>query len=762
MKKIKSMRKVIFRPRLLLNVSLLICLFMMPWMVLAAGLGKLTVGSYLGQPFKAEVELVAVKESDIPALAAKLASPEAFRQAGLKYLDYHAGLSITVARRVDGRPYLQILSSQSVNEPFINLLIELNSSAGRLLREYTVLLDPAEMPLTPQAPVAQNDAVKAVTDKSGGVSVKEAPSAKSTASSVVPPSARDWSETNYGPVVPGDNLTRIARQITPDGVDLNQMLVALYRANRDAFIEKNMNLLRVGAILRIPAQQEIASISPKEAVREVRTQTVDWHTYRQRVADMASGLASAQSQQSASGKITSVTDESALAEGAVSQEVLRLSKGELLQDKQPANAEATKDSTQQYQQMMEEDAIAEGRALREANERVAQLEQNVNRLQRLMQLKDEGIESTPLEQLSKPVLPSVDSVGAEAPSVPVVELTDQDLARNSVMPEFTIPAQSVTDPLSMAILEPGLAETDEFAWLDELINFVVENIMLVGGGLAALLATWLGVSMFRRRQEQAEMEAYNDIDDYEVIGLGSDSEAVAKHKEEAADPSGFYRDAEKGESEGVTPNPAFFFGKKLDENPFTEEVVTDQSSQINQDDSTEISRMFQDDIKININSDDREEGDKQPADIMVEDTLDKWRFPNNETHEAENAEKNIFKEDTLVDEVVTPGEDNQIDFESGYSDYTEKSENKLTGLGEKFAHIDLNLGDASAALPAVDDVVETENDHWQEVATKIDLAKAYLEMEDWDGAREILQEVLQEGDVEQQTTARTMLSEIGG
>ncbi|MFZ1713110.1 MAG: FimV/HubP family polar landmark protein, partial [Nitrosomonas sp.] len=113
-------------------------------------------------------------------------------------------------------------------------------------------------------------------------------------------------------------------------------------------------------------------------------------------------------------------------------------------------------------------------------------------------------------------------------------------------------------------------------------------------------------------------------------------------------------------------------------------------------------------------------------------------------------------------EVVTPGEDNQIDFESGYSDYTEKSENKLTGLGEKFAHIDLNLGDASAALPAVDDVVETENDHWQEVATKIDLAKAYLEMEDWDGAREILQEVLQEGDVEQQTTARTMLSEIGG
>lgn len=771
MKKIKYMRKIIFLPHLLLNISLLICLFMAPWIVLAAGLGKLTVGSYLGQPFKAEVELVAIKESDIPTLTAKLASPEAFRQAGLKYLDYHAGLSVTVARRVDGRPYLQMASSQSINEPFINLLIELNSAAGRLLREYTVLLDPAEMPLTPQVPVTQNDAVKAGTDESARASTEGMANTRSVVSSVRQQSADDWNEASYGPVVSGDNLTRIARQITPDGIDLNQMLVALYRANRDAFIEKNMNLLRIGAVLRIPEQQEIASISPKEAVREVRTQTADWHSYRQRVADMANGIVSSQSQQSASGKITSVTDEATSAEGAISQEVLRLSKGELLQDKQPTNAEVAKGSSQQHMQMMEEDAIAKERALREANERVAQLEQNVNRLQRLLQLKDEGLESAQLGQLSKSVLTPAEPASipsAEAPSAPADEYAGQDFARDSsVMPEFTIPAQPVTDPIPATILQPDLTDPDEFAWLDALIDFATENVMLIGGALAVLLATWLGISMFHRRQEQAEIDAYDDIGNYEVIEPGSASASEisgTRTENDVPGQSDFDRETEKSGVEGTSPNPAFFFGRKLDESPSTEEVSTAGSAQTSSEDSIELSRIFQEEIKIETDSDsdERDEGSKQSADIMAEKAIDTWRSPSSETRETEeHVEKNIFDEDALVDEPAASKDSHEIDFESNYADHAEQAGHKSVNLDEKFARIDLNFGDESAATPASKNFVEAGSDHWQEVSTKIDLAKAYLEMEDRDGAREILQEVLQEGDAEQQETARTMLSEIG-
>ncbi len=763
MKKTRSIRKMGFLPRLLLliNASLLICLFMSSWIAMAAGLGKLTIGSYLGQPFKAEIELIAVKDGDIPALTAKLASPEAFRQAGLKYLDYHAGLSVTVARRVDGRPYLQILSSQGVNEPFINLLIELNSPAGRLLREYTVLLDPAEMPLMPQTPVVQDNAVKTASSKSEQTTARVTESVKPAASGVQQSSTDDWTETSYGPVAPGDNLTRIARQITPNGVDLNQMLVALYRANRAAFIEKNMNLLRVGAILRIPEQREIASISPKEAVREVRTQTADWHSYRQRVANMASGATNSQSQQATSGKITTVADDTILAEGTVSQEVLRLSKGELLQDKHLVKPGAGESSAQQTKQMMEEDAIAKEHTRQEASERAAHLEQNVNRLQRLLQLKEEGL--TP-EQSPEPMPgdPSVTSP-AETASVSALGAASQALAENSIMPEFTIPAQPVTDPNLAPILQPDMIEPDEFAWINTLIDFAVENIMLVGGALTALLATWLGISMFRRRQEQAEMDAYDDMANYEVIGPENSSAAVATvYTEETLEQPSSYREAEKHETEEPVASSAFFFGKKLDEHhPLMDDASPAASSQTELEDSAELSRMFRDEIKIEADDDSRT-GFKQTADIAAEETIDKWRFPSSETREVKNQpEENIFSEEVLIEKPLTSQDSHEIDFESsGYADIMKQSEHKPAKLGEQFAHIDLNLGEESTITPVFGNVMEAEEDRWQEVSTKIDLAKAYLEMEDKDGAREILQEVLQEGDSEQQAAARTILSEI--
>ncbi|MDT8363378.1 MAG: FimV/HubP family polar landmark protein [Nitrosomonas sp.] len=765
MKKIKFIWEIKSLPYLLFNALLLIFLLTSSSTALTAGLGNLAVGSYLGQPFKAEIELVAVKDSDIPAITAKLASPEAFQQAGLKYLDYHAALSVAVAQRVDGRPYLQIFSSRGINEPFINLLIELNSPTGRLLREYTVLLDPAETQLMPQVPVARNDAADTV--------LNQTPAKRITSTEPVPSDMQqsygsDGTEASYGPVVPGDNLTRIVRQITPDNIDLNQMLVALYRANRDAFIEKNMNLLRVGAILRIPAHQEITSISPREAVREVRTQTTDWHSYRQRVADMASGVSGAQSQQSVSGKITKDADNIALIENTESDEVLRLSKGELLQDKQSIRPESTEDLSQQRLHMMEEDAIAKERTLQEANERVTQLEQNVSKLQRLLQLKNDGLNPEQFDQILEPASIPVDPANtpsSETLSTPVLESVGQEPVSNSIMPEFTIPAQPVTAPSPAAILQPDLTETDEFAWLDTLIAFAVENIMLIGGALAALLATWLGISIFRHRQEQAEMNLYDNIDNYDATGTTDSSETAAEYLKEAPDQSGFHRETGKSESGETVSNPAFFFGKKLDENPLTEDTSATKYSQTESQDSTELSRIFQEEIKIGTDADERENNSEQATDIITEETMDKWRFPDGDILEIEEpTDNNIFSKDTLAEKPVISEDSHQIDFEPTHTDPGDQVKHEASGLNESFTRIDLNLGDESvtASAPTLENSEETGGDQWQEVATKIDLAKAYLEMEDKEGAREILQEVLQEGDAEQQATARTMLSEIDG
>ncbi|MGH8619323.1 MAG: type IV pilus assembly protein FimV, partial [Burkholderiales bacterium] len=132
----------------------------MPWgagIAEAAGLGKITILSSLGQPLAAEIELVAVQKEEIPSLTARLASPEAFRAANITFSPALAGARLAIERRANGQYYIRLSSSRIVNEPFLDLLVELTWGSGRLVREYTVLIDPPAIPGAapqPGAPVA--------------------------------------------------------------------------------------------------------------------------------------------------------------------------------------------------------------------------------------------------------------------------------------------------------------------------------------------------------------------------------------------------------------------------------------------------------------------------------------------------------------------------------------------------------------------------------------------------------------------------------
>ncbi|MGH8669089.1 MAG: type IV pilus assembly protein FimV, partial [Burkholderiales bacterium] len=130
----------------------------------AAGLGRLTVLSPLGQPLNAEIEIVSLRPGEEDGLSARLASPDAFRQAGIEPNAVLSGVRLMLERR-GGRAFIRVTSSQPVSEPFLDLLVELQWSAGRLVREYTLLLDPPEYkgpqaiaaapPPKPAAPTAQ-------------------------------------------------------------------------------------------------------------------------------------------------------------------------------------------------------------------------------------------------------------------------------------------------------------------------------------------------------------------------------------------------------------------------------------------------------------------------------------------------------------------------------------------------------------------------------------------------------------------------------
>jgi pilus assembly protein FimV len=111
----------------------------------AAGLGRLTVQSALGQPLRAEVEISALTPAEAASVNARLAPPDAFRQAGLSFNPALSSLRFAVDRRPDGSSVVRITSAQPINEPFVDLLVELNWATGRFVREYTFLLDPPEL-----------------------------------------------------------------------------------------------------------------------------------------------------------------------------------------------------------------------------------------------------------------------------------------------------------------------------------------------------------------------------------------------------------------------------------------------------------------------------------------------------------------------------------------------------------------------------------------------------------------------------------------
>ncbi|TYP91852.1 MULTISPECIES: type IV pilus assembly protein FimV [Nitrosomonas] len=484
----------------------LILLLIFPWLAYTAGLGKLTHGSFLGQPFKAEIELVSVAKDEIPSLSARLASPEVFRQAGVPYAPYHSSLSVSIEKRVNGQPYIQITSPQLVDEPFVSLLIELNGLSGRLLREYTVLLDPADtQTATPVNQIIQHTPGLSKTALTSAEVIQ--PQIKTGQKSITDRANSSTSNkqgrVTYGPVARGETLTRIAKKVTPEGVDLNQMLIALYQANQNAFFGKDMNLLKVGAILRIPDQNEILTVSQVEATREIGTQAANWHVNRQKLAGAAMGFSSRPKEEvtpSAATRISATVPEEKnhAVKKIPPEEVLMLSKGEQLESRQAESLNGEKNSAgQDYLRMMEEDAIAKDRALKEVNERVALLEQNIERLQRLLEIKGTGMTDAQTQAAAALTPTLAEPVTAETTPNDSRDIAPiHDIKR--LEPSKTVISTPSAEQTVNQVLVPHSSELIEATLLDQIVGFVSDDLELAAGALVILLTSWLSISMLRR------------------------------------------------------------------------------------------------------------------------------------------------------------------------------------------------------------------------------------------------------------------------
>lgn len=757
----------------ILSKAFLTGVLLTAWAVQAASLGKLTVSSYLGQPLNAEIALESVTDKEIDSLSARLASPKIFQKAGVELAPYHATLSVSVEKRANGRPYIRISSSQAVNEPFLNLLIELSSSSGHLLREYNVLLDPAGIQKsTPVAPAVQ-------PSEDGKTDNAAAPVKERTQVQAVSPAPAQTGNT-YGPVASGDTLSRIARQVSSDSVNLNQMLVALYRANRDAFIEKNMNLLKVGVILRIPDESEVLSVTTREASREVAIQKESWDGYRQKIADLA-GSASEKSglKQSQTGKITTVSKESSVTGSDKPEEVLILSKGELIGDDH-ASAEKTESKTaQNYLHMMEEDAIAKERALQEANERVAILEQNVTKLQRLLELKESTAESSVAG--SDAVQSASDLQKILTPEKQPGSATDSAAAKtveDSIAP-ITIPAQPLKPAPSVKspkLPQPADSESAEPDLTDTLLQLLDENSKWAAAGLGALLAIALGISLARRKRNESEdfdsHDIYDDAEKDDASVPSTLTEITSTDEKGTEEPDNGLTQEADGTSEPddfantadnrTDVDPGVFFAGKQDESIIeslfsaSDSAAPDELNSSNSVIDTTDSDQTEYQLEVPVNTEeDTEHREKEPK--------EQWVFT---AYDNDLEEKSDSVQSQRDDEIHTSSHDaeHQIDFDLKLPEaMQDDQETHVTNeLSSSLADIDLDLGDKpDIASHAVSENIAADADiQWREVATKLDLAKAYLEMDDSEGARDILEEVLREGDLEQQSAARSMLDKI--
>ncbi len=272
-------------PRAKLMAFLLCSSLLGPSLCWALGLGEIHLYSALNEPLHAEIDLLAAAPDELGALRATLASRESFTRYGIDKPPFLSSITFTVGKGKDGRDVLLVRSTDSIPEPFVTFLVEVNWAHGRLMREYTVLLDPpvyapGEAANSAAPVVAPSIAAPPARRTTAPVSAAADTSAATPATPATPAtSPRAASEAGSGAirVGQGDTLTRIARHLQPEGSQavVDQTMIALYRANRDAF-GGNINILRQGAILRVPSADQIAALNQREAVGEVHRQIEAW------------------------------------------------------------------------------------------------------------------------------------------------------------------------------------------------------------------------------------------------------------------------------------------------------------------------------------------------------------------------------------------------------------------------------------------------------------------------------------------------------
>ena len=426
------------RAKPIVTCGLLAGALALPGSALALGLGKLTVLSGLGQPLSAQIELTSAQRDELDSLRARIADSSVYRDNNVPYASSLTRARITLEQGANGIPYLRVSTPQAVNDPYLDMIVELNWASGRVVRDYTFLLDPpgSETQSVEPAPpiIAQTTPARAPRGTAGARRTPEAPASSGAPVAATAPAASPGGGDSYT-VKRGDTLSKIAKDYKPENVSLEQMLVALFRNNENAFDGKNMNRLRSGQIISIPAADQAAAVPAAEAATEIKVQSADWRAYRDQVAGAAPVTDGTQSRQSASGRIGTTVEDKA---GATQPGGDKLQVSRAAATGAGATAAIAK----------AEDATANAKALRDANARITELEKTVKDLQKAAELRNQTMADLQAR--------AAEAAKAKAPEAPKVEPPKVAAA---APPVVTPPAAAPPTPAPTAVTPPAATLT---------------------------------------------------------------------------------------------------------------------------------------------------------------------------------------------------------------------------------------------------------------------------------------------------------------
>ncbi len=475
----------------------------------ALSLGRVNVQSALGEPLRAEIEILDINADEAATLKARVAPPDAFKTAGLDYNAAMTSLQASLQRRANGRAYIRLSSDRAINEPFVDMILEASWSTGRIVRDYTMLFDPpgsrsaarnditpAQTPqpqpaptpprlVTPAAPAAAEirpprpPAATETRPPSPSTAVRPAPAA--------PPQARQ-SEAKKPQlrVRAGDTAGRIAAANKPANVSLDQMLVAMLRANPDAFIGNNVNRVKAGALVTLPTDIDATATSPAQASQIIVAQSQDFNAFRRKLASMAPTTQVATASRGVSGKLeASVEDKKP---GAATPDKLTLSKGAV-------TGKAA------------EDKLAQARNAQETANRAAELEKNLQDLNKLASASAAGAASSAAKS-AQPSLPAplpppeLAAASADVPAVSAAAVAADATASAAAAASAAAPASapaSVAAPAKPASqAAPALPlPVQETGFVDGLLEDP-----LVPAGALGLIALLAGFGFYRARQRK--------------------------------------------------------------------------------------------------------------------------------------------------------------------------------------------------------------------------------------------------------------------